>query len=373
VTEEKGVVKYKAKDGQEISLEFETVRSYLVQGDRDLVTPQELMFFMGMCKSRGLNPFKKDAYLIKYAKDPAAIVVSIDYFRARARAQKDCRGWKAGVLIQKNGNLEKREGSIVLEGEKLVGGWFEAKPEGWTEPRFHSVNLKGYIKKTREGNITRFWSEDNQPSQIMKVAESQGLRIVWPDEFQQLYSEEEINAHRQSPDDGMGLAAAEKERREAIEKFHEAFPFAGKSEALDEFLNKLAQANRCTIEDIKVEAIKKLAEFRTGFEEYEKLRGVKTLPPVPDPPSGDPPQADPPPAPDHATADTAISDADRKREQKIAEKRGKNKPLQEMVECPEYGKHHGRQVAVIYCQTQCDNKRCALSPARERQPGEDDE
>ena len=56
------------------------------------------------------------------------------------------------------------------------------------------VPVKRYIKKTREGKVTRFWSEDNQPEQIAKVAESQGLRAAWPDEFQGLY----VDAERQS-------------------------------------------------------------------------------------------------------------------------------------------------------------------------------
>lgn len=196
MSEEKGVVKYQAKDGQEISLSFENVKQYLVQGNREAITKQELMYFLGICKSRGLNPFKKDAYLIKYGNDPAAIVTSVDYFRARARAQKDCRGWQNGIIVQKeNGELRYSKG-IVLDGEKLIGGWFSAKPEGWDAPFELEVNLPGYIKKTKDGRTTRFWEEHNQPTMIAKVAESQGLRHVWPDEFQGLYEETEIRMAR---------------------------------------------------------------------------------------------------------------------------------------------------------------------------------
>jgi len=192
MTEERGVVKYQARDGQEISLSFETVRRYLIQGKSELVTPQEMIYFMGVCKSRGLNPFKKDAYLIKYSNDPAAIVTSIDYFRSRAKAQPDCQGWKKGLIVQgKLGSIHDSAG-ILLEGEKLIGGFFEAKPIGWDEIVRLEVNLAGYIKKTKEGQITKFWQADNQPTMISKVAESQGLRQLWPDEFQGLYEEAEI-------------------------------------------------------------------------------------------------------------------------------------------------------------------------------------
>jgi phage recombination protein Bet len=196
--EEQAVIRYQSRDGQEIDLSFELVRHFLISGKKELVTKQELFYFMGICKSRGLNPFKKDAYLIKYDESPAAVVTSIDFYRSRARSQPDCVGWKSGVIIQhkepKSGltTLEYREGNLVLEGEVLVGGWFEAKPTGWVEPFKHTVNLKPYIKVKKTGEITQFWREENQPMMIQKVAEAQGLRKLWPDQFQQLYLEGEI-------------------------------------------------------------------------------------------------------------------------------------------------------------------------------------
>ena len=84
---------------------------------------------------------------------------------------------------------------LVLEGEKLVGGFFEAKPSNWDEPFRIEVSIEGYVKKTREGKVSRFWQPENQPSMIAKVAESQGLRTLWPDEFQGMYEIGEIKSH----------------------------------------------------------------------------------------------------------------------------------------------------------------------------------
>ncbi len=153
---------------------------------------------MGICKSRGLNPFIKDAYLIKYtANDNAAIIVSIDYYRKRARAQADCRGWKCGIVVKNlRDEIEYREGAIILDGETLIGGWFEAMPDGWDVPMKKTVNLNRYIKKTKDGRTTRFWSPENQPEMIVKVVEGQGLRSTWPDEFGGLY----VDAEMQSQD-----------------------------------------------------------------------------------------------------------------------------------------------------------------------------
>ena len=194
--EDKSLVQYRSRDGQEIRLSFEIVRKYLVSGHPEFVTDAEILLYMGMCKARGLNPFKRDCYLIKYTKDdPAATIVSIDYYRSRAKAQEDCVGWTKGVIIRgkKEGSLvEFREGAFLLEDEELLGGWFKAKPKGWDVVRFWTVGLARYIKTTREGAPTRFWQKDSQPEQICKVAESQGLRHTWPDEFAKLYIEEEI-------------------------------------------------------------------------------------------------------------------------------------------------------------------------------------
>ncbi len=195
MAEERGVIKYKANDGSDIKLTFDTIRRYLVSGHPEYVSDQELMYFGGICKARGLNPFAKDAYLIKYTQnDPAAIITSIDYFRARAKSQTDCQGWKAGIIVKTASGDIRRSNGLILEGETLVGGWFSAQPRGWHEPFELEVNLKPYIKMTKDGYPTKFWSEENQPTMIRKVAESQGLREVWPAEFAKLYVPEEVDS-----------------------------------------------------------------------------------------------------------------------------------------------------------------------------------
>ena len=186
------VIKYEASDGQNVELTFEAIKQFLVQGKPDLVTNQEMVYFMGICKSRGLNPFAKDCYLIKYSSDPAAIITSIDFFRSRAKAQPDCKGWESGVIVLRDGEIVYSNG-LVLENDDLMGGWFRARPEGWDHDFNLEVNLKGYIKTTNVGKITKFWAPENQPTMIRKVAESQGLRELWPDEFGKIYTTEEVD------------------------------------------------------------------------------------------------------------------------------------------------------------------------------------
>ena len=264
-TTETKEITYTAADGQAIRLTPEMVRKYLVQGHGELVTVSEMVYFINLCRSRKLNPLIKDCYLIKYgANDPAAVVTSVDYFRKRARAQKDCKGWKSGIIVKGADGSIRDTAGLILDGETLLGGWFEAKPDGWSDPLRLEVNLRGYIKKTRDGAATRFWSAENQPSQIAKVAESQGLRKCWPDEFQGLYSEEEISStDRQQaidvmPEDKSDLTAAVAEFYEATkDKTHMSAYF----EVAIKHFKKPADV-------IKAEAMKDLPGFLLAYEKW---------------------------------------------------------------------------------------------------------
>lgn len=186
---------YTAADGTEIRLNIDMVKKYLITPAKsaELVTAQEFVFFLNICKSRGLNPFIKDVYPVKYGEEPLAIITSIDFLRKKAAAEADCEGWDKGVIVVNKQTKEIREShGIVLATEELIGGWFRGFKKGWRHDFYLEVNLSGYIKKTRDGAITKFWAPENQPTMIAKVAEAQGLRTMWPGKFSKMYLAEEI-------------------------------------------------------------------------------------------------------------------------------------------------------------------------------------
>jgi len=282
---QKAVMKYQARDGQTITLTFDTIKRYLVQGHPEYVTDQEFMYFMGVCKSRGMNPFKMDCYLIKYSqKDKAAIITSIDFLRSRAKSMPDCKGWQAGIIVQRQGQLVYSNG-LMLEGDILLGAWGRGKPEGWETEYVKEINLNGYIKHTTEGKITKFWKEEKQPTQIAKVAESQLLRTLWPDEFQNLYTDAEI-----SPDDSTKLLSKEEiipdgDKKEVSPEFiKEAEAFdrtvdqftAINQDHLKAFLTKAVETFKIPIEEVKAEAMKDFNNFLAKFQAWENSNQKKS-------------------------------------------------------------------------------------------------
>ena len=92
------VVKYDI-DGQEIKLTPQIVQQYIV-GTNAQITMPEFKMFTELCKVRKLNPFLREAYLIKYkAGQAASIVVGKDAILKRAVLNPKYDGMKSGIIV----------------------------------------------------------------------------------------------------------------------------------------------------------------------------------------------------------------------------------------------------------------------------------
>ena len=213
------IVKYEA-GGQEIKLDPMTVRKYLVSGGNN-VTDQEVMYFMELCKAQKLNPFIRDAYLVKYGSQAASIVVGKDAFTKRAEANPNYAGKKAGVIVVNlKKDIEYREGSFYIKGrEELVGGWAKVNFKNGKESELITVALDEYNTKKS------LWAS-KPGTMIRKVAVVQALREAFPNSLSKLYIEEEMGLYEQLPKDCID---PEEER---LKEFHvdEPEPLASKLE-----------------------------------------------------------------------------------------------------------------------------------------------
>lgn len=179
-------VKYSTPNGDEVILKPSTVRTYLTNGN-GAVTDAEVNMFLSLCKFQKLNPFLKEVYLIKYGNSPATMVVGKDVLLKRAMRSPRYEGTKAGVItLTANGELKEREGTFVLDGETLVGGWAKVFVKSYATPIYASVSIKEY--STGQSN----W-KSKPATMIRKVALAQALREAFPEETSALYEASEMD------------------------------------------------------------------------------------------------------------------------------------------------------------------------------------
>jgi phage recombination protein Bet len=186
-------VSYTATDGTEVSLTRETVARYLVTGGGQASDP-EVAAFLAVCRARGLNPLARDAYLIKYGDRPAATVVGKDYFTRTAAARETFEGYEAGVVVAgRDGQPVEREGSFVLPGETLLGGWARVHDSRRRYPAYDSVSLAEY-STGKSG-----WAK-MPATMVRKVALVHALREAYPDSFGGLYDSAEVERGDRAPE-----------------------------------------------------------------------------------------------------------------------------------------------------------------------------
>ena len=174
-----------------VTLSPSIVRNYLTNGN-GAVTDQEVNYFVHLCRGQGLNPFLKEIYLIKFGTQPATFVVSKEAFLKRAEANSQYDGSESGIIVlNKDGELIERKGGFFLkDSEQVVGGWAKVYRKDRKYPSDVQVTFEEYAGRTKDGNLNSNWA--NRPAtMIKKVALVQALREAFPNDLNNLYTEEE--------------------------------------------------------------------------------------------------------------------------------------------------------------------------------------
>ena len=140
-------------DTGEIKLSSKIVKAYLVAGGGN-VSDQEVKLFIALCSAQKLNPFIKEAHLIKYGSSPATMVVSKDVYQKRADKHPEYQGKKAGIIVlTAEGKIDYRVGTFYIPSrEELVGGWCEVYRKD-REPERVEVSLDEYVGKKKDGTV----------------------------------------------------------------------------------------------------------------------------------------------------------------------------------------------------------------------------
>lgn len=180
-------VEIEAMDGQRMTVTFDDVRNFICKE----ATIAECRIFLETCKQYHLNPFTKEAYLIHYdnknGDTASTIVLGKTCYMKMAEAHPQYDGFEAGVIVMDEaaGELIHREGSIVYQGETLVGGWAKTYRKDRPRPFYEEVNFSEYDTKKS------LWVT-KPATMIRKVALVHTLREAFPATFGGLIDESEV-------------------------------------------------------------------------------------------------------------------------------------------------------------------------------------
>lgn len=176
--------------GANITVTADDVRNLICQN----ADQKEVSLFLQLCKSQRLNPFVKDAYLIKYGSNPAQMITNYQVFNRRACRNDNYAGIENGVVVLRNGEIVHKDGSAVYKaaGETLLGGWAKVYFKDNRKPAYAEVALDDY--STGKSN----WSK--MPGvMIEKCAKAAAWRLAFPDDFQGMYVSEEMQQAQPQP------------------------------------------------------------------------------------------------------------------------------------------------------------------------------
>ncbi len=156
-----------------VELSAKVVRQYLVCG-KGAVTDEEVMRFIKMCEYQGLNPFLREAYLVKYGdKHPATIITGKETFVKRAVRNPKYAGHKVGVS---------------KDGQEA---WAEVYKVDFEFPIRVEVDYDEYVGM-KDGKPNKMWSSKPK-TMLKKVALCQALREAFPEEYGGMNSPEEFS------------------------------------------------------------------------------------------------------------------------------------------------------------------------------------
>ena len=165
---------------EEIKLNAAIVLKYFAQPTKTgkICSTTQAEKFVMLCKTRGLNPWEGDAYIVGYdTKDGPVfnLITAHQAFLKRAEANQHYDGMESGVIVKNkaNGQIREVEGDFFEDGEILLGGWAKVYRKDQKHPTYRRLKLTAFRKNFG------VWM-DNPEGMICKCAESDSLRSAFP-------------------------------------------------------------------------------------------------------------------------------------------------------------------------------------------------
>ena len=232
-------------------------------------TPNEVVYFMELCRAQRLNPFVKEAYLVKYGTGPASMITAEIVFERRADSHPDYEGMESGVVyLDRNGEIRKREGTATYKvaGETLIGGWANVHRKG-RKDSYAEVSLDEYNKNQS------VWK--SMPGvMIHKCAKGVALRLAFPSDFQGMYLEEELGVAPDVTEVHAEVVPVLVEDTYETSQEPESGPVSTKDELQDTFNSIVAELAAVRDQDegkVALAVLKSKAVSETGYQVGEDM------------------------------------------------------------------------------------------------------
>jgi phage recombination protein Bet len=168
------MVTYEAESGT-VQLTPQIVKQYLCPNGNP--SDAEVYMFIQMCKYQQLNPFLREAYLIKYGNQPATLVTGKETFVKRAEMHPQFDGYEIDVVPDKG--IPDSATCRVYRKDR-------------NRPTTVTVDYEEYVQ-LKDGKPNKMWAAKPR-TMLRKVALVQALREAFPTTLGGLYAPEETDA-----------------------------------------------------------------------------------------------------------------------------------------------------------------------------------
>lgn len=170
---------------------------------RNIIAPKanddELALFFELCKNTGLDPFKKQVYLLPFWNDDLkryvfSAITSIDGLRSLAETTGEYDGQSEPIWIDEDG----KEYRVWTQNKNPYACKISVYKKGVKNPTVGIAYFDMYAKTKQDKNTgkyfyTGFWSKPSKAAHmIAKCAEALALRKAFPSKLSGLYVHEEM-------------------------------------------------------------------------------------------------------------------------------------------------------------------------------------
>lgn len=157
---------------------------------------QDAIKFMMLCQAQRLNPFAGDAFLIGFDSKNGPVFQQVTAHQAylkRAETNPQFDGFRSGITVEIEGELQNIEGEIAPDGAVLRGAWCEVHLKNRKVPMLKRIPISRFSEQIKRQEQWGGPWKDDPGGMMTKNAESDALRSAFPTMLSGLYTREEMS------------------------------------------------------------------------------------------------------------------------------------------------------------------------------------